>query len=213
MPNNYLPRLLQIRPQYTPNPDTAHVPQNILWFLNGSAGTPTLGNLTSIGIAFDSWWGPLFAAYGGTSSHYTGSVTTDWSGPTGLAYDSVGAFTPVAGTAGESLTASVAILISWAVPFRWRGGHFRTYLPYAGQGTLTTADPNQITAAIASSLVSKINALISGMEATNILGGQTLSMYKQHQKGITPETFPVSSYQVNTLLASQRRRLRKVTRK
>lgn len=213
MPNNYLPQLIQIRPQYTPNQTTATTPQNVLWFRSNAPGTPSLANLQTIGTDFDTAWKAVFLAYAGQDASYLGSVVTDWSSNTGLVSSSVGSFVATPGTHGESMAGSVAALVSYKVPMRWRGGHFRTYLPYVGLATQDSGDPNKITATFAAAIVTAINNTVSAMQSTSVLGGQTMMMYKQKQKSVTPELLPISTFGVGLLLASQRRRLRKVTRK
>lgn len=214
MPNEYLPNLIQIRPQYSPSPDTAEVPQNVLWFRSASAGTPSQANLTSIANAFDAVWNTLFAAYGCSTAHYTGNVTTDWGSATGGEWSTVGAYTPVAGTSGNPLPENVAILVSYQIGLRWRGGHFRTYLPYVGSGSVQTADGNKVVAAVQSSIATHLQSVIANMEGTGVLGGQTIQAFKNKtgKKG-TPTLYPISSFIVQPVVASQRRRLRKVTRK
>lgn len=213
MPNVYQPGLLQIRPQYTPNPETGEVPQNILWFLSNTHTTPSEANLVAIAEQFDGRWGPLFAEYGATDGQYLGSVTTDWSSDTGLEWNSVGTFTPVGGASGAATPANVAALISYQIPLRWRGGHFRTYLPWVGSGGLDSTNQNKLAASKITNMTDDFNLMITSMSGTGILGGQVMVVYKNKTNALKATTYAFSTFTVQPFLASQRRRLRRVTRK
>src|ERR1700679_3668425 len=141
MPNNYKPFLLQIRPQY--DNIARDVPENILFMLGTVSAGYTMAQLAAIQGVFDTHWSAMWAEVGNNTAHYTGSVITDWTSASGFESNSVGTFTPVVGGAGGVQGAQVAALISWTVPLRWRGGHFRTYLPSIAVGAM--ANESQLT--------------------------------------------------------------------
>lgn len=209
-PNVYQARLIEIRPQYTHDPDSGDNPENVLWMQSASAGTPTLANLTTIQNIFDAQWKTLFAAYGATTANYTGSVITDWSSNTGLSQSSVGVLTPEAGANGSPTPPQVSILISYVIQLRWRGGHFRTYLPYVGQSGLTNTNNDSISSGLASTIGTHYNSVNTNLGSSGVFGGQQLVMYKNKNNPATATVYPIAGFIVNTLLATQRRRLRVV---
>jgi len=210
MANQYLPGLLQIRPQYTADPDAPNQPENVLWFLSNTHTTPTISNLTAIASAFDNNWGPVFNQYGAANTYYVGSITTDWSSDTGASYTSVGTFTPEEGGGSTSSTApSVAILISLHIPVRYRGGHGRIYLPHVASGELQAPLYDQISSTLGGRIVTYFNDMVTGMQSSGVLGGQVMGVYRFRNTAGRNTFVPFSSFTVQALLASQRRRLRK----
>ena len=216
MANNYMAKMINIRAIYDLNPEIGSNPQCIFWFQNASPGALTVGQLTTIAGNFDGALGAVNNAFLATNKHYLGSIVTDWQNNQGLQYTSVGVMTPMAGTLGNSLPYNVAALNSWHIGLRWKGGHFRTYLPYVGTGAVT-AGSNDLTASAVTNLHSAFGTMITDMAGSGILGGQTLVMYKwAHTKNPAtqvPTWYVPATWTVQTALASQRRRQRKVTRK
>lgn len=214
MANVYKPGLLQIRPQYSHNPDAPDTPENILWFQSGSTTTPDLAQLISIQTAFDNNWSAAWINWGAETAEYYGSIITDWSSNTGLSNNSVGTFTPQEGVAGTTVCPpQVALLVSWHVPIRYRGGHPRTYLPYLASNCLTGATQDQVKSAVTESVVGGINDMITAMKATGILGGQTQSVYLHKNNEALATVMPFSSFTVQGTVATQRRRVRKAAHK
>jgi hypothetical protein len=206
------PRLLQIVPYYDLNTDINHNIANVLWFQSNSAGTPSQANLASISQLFDLLWPHITDTYMATGKHYIGNVTTDFSSTMGLSWDTRGNFTPHAGASGSPNPSNVCALISYSNGERYRGGHFRTYLPYVGDTALQPADVNNITAGVVSQIEAAVNTVISGMQASNVLGGQTWVLYRHRTDPTKAALFGIHSFAAQQRLATQRRRLRKVPR-
>lgn len=213
MPNIYQPGLLQVRPQYTYEADAANTPENVLWFESATHSTPSQANLVSIAGTFDTNWSGVFLQYAGEGAYYTGSIITDWSSDTGIQWTTVGTFEPEDGTQGALVPPQVAALVSYQVPLRWRGGHFRTYLPYVGSSVVDGSLKDQLSPTCQTNLADNINDVITNMKDTGILGGQTFVCYKDKTNAEKAATYQISSFTVNPQLATQRRRIRKVTRK
>lgn len=213
MPNVYQPGLIQLRPQYTTEVDSGDTPENVLWFQSATHTTPTIAQLTTIAATFDTDWSRLFTHYAGTQAHYLGCIVTDWSSSTGLQWSSVGIFTPEPGDQNNVSPPQVAVLVSYQVQLRWRGGHFRTYLPYVGTAVLTGSLNDQISTTCQTNCQTDINTMITDMKASGVLGGQTMVMYKDKTKPTTAALYQISTFTVNLVLATQRRRIRKVSRK
>lgn len=213
MPNAYLPGLLQIRPQYTASPTDLDIPENILWFRSANVTTPTLANIQAIQAIFDGDWALIFAEYGAEGRYYSGSVVTDWSNDTGLAWSSVGTFTPQEGTAAGVLPSQVAALVSWTIAQRWRGGHPRTYLPWVGNGAIQSADPNLLNTSIVSGMVTNITNLQNDMAGSGVLGGQSQVVFRFRDDPAKAALWEIAEFTVQSELATQRRRIRKVSRR
>lgn len=213
MANVYKTSLLQIRPQWTPNAIDGHIPECVLWYVSGSADIPDATQLTEICTIFDDNFSDVWSVAGPTTMDYTGSVVTDWSSDAGLSYDSVGVLTEIDGTLGGGpLPANVAILISWNILVRYKGGHPRTYLPYPAVDALDGGQNDTITAGVQGDINEAIVSLNSAMIGSGVLGGQTQNIYRFRNDAEKAELYEITSFDVQRELASQRRRLRRVTR-
>ena len=210
-PNVYRPGLVHCRPRYSIFDVSAHTPENVLWFQSGSTTTPTLANLQGMANAFDPLRGAVFAAYASPQNSYTGSVFTDWSSNTGLAYNSVGVYAGHAGSQGTTTqSAQVAILVSYQIGVRYKGGHPRTYLPYVSGVAATGTSGDEIPTAIQNNVLTNLNAMIAGMKNTGILGGQTQVIYRHRNNATLAQTYQFATLTVNSQTATQRRRVRRV---
>lgn len=211
MANVYKPGLLQVRPHYTQNDVTGHVPQNVLWFQSAQTTTPTIANLQQIAVAFDPGWAGIFGQYGAQNNYYTGSTITDWSSNAGLQYTSVGTFTQAPGGKGVSPhSGQVALLVSYQIAVRYKGGHPRTYLPYVGIAATQGVSNDEVIASVQTGVVTAMNAMISSMKGNSTLGGQTMVIYRHRQSPALATTYPFSTFTVGSQTATQRRRIRRV---
>lgn len=203
------PRLLLVKPQYDVDPDTGDVFENVLWFQSATAGTPTVANLATMASHFDTQWGSIFSYGGATGKHYNGSIWTDYQSTTGLSYTSVGTFTPAVGTSGSPMPPNTAILISMSNGERFRGGHFRTYLPWLGTSAISTTDPSNTTSGIQSAITTAFANLNGVTTGSGVLGGQSQVLYRHRHDAALAQLYPIVSFQVRLRFATQRRRLRK----
>lgn len=215
MPNNYLPALMQIRPQYTNL--GADTPENVLFMEGHEVDGYTLAQLMTIQAVFDEYWPLMWKLQANSNVDYLGSVITDWTSDAGLETSSVGTLTPVSGV-GEGLSpAQACVLISWVVGLRWRGGHFRTYLP--GIASAAQQQENQLLASIQTTMNTALQACITHLIDIEESDGGPVAFVGYRFRNVTaenpnrPTTYPFVSEGVQLDLATQRRRLRKVTRK
>jgi hypothetical protein len=213
MTNVYKPGLIQARPQYDSDTDAPDKPENVLWLLSRTTTVPTLAQLEAIQSIFDNNWYNVWAAVGANTKHYTGSILTDWSSATGLQSNSVGTFPPGIGGQGSALPANVAALISIQIPLRFRGGHFRIYLPWIGSSALDSTDKNKLSTTVQTNLSNAFGTYITAMSASDQLGGQIAVVYKNRNNPATAQTYAFPSYTAQQMLASQRRRLRRAAHK
>lgn len=219
MPTAYKPGLVRIKPQYTYNnvtgePDT---PENVLWFLGSNLGAFPLNPtaLQAIANTFDSDWGPVFTAYASSDARYIGCDVQDFSSNTGEEYSTVGVLTPVDGTQTGQTAADTAVLISWfsgTLP-RYRGGHSRTYLPFLCSGLMTNAW--EITTGTQTNLITALTNWQTEMAAISAGDGGPYQpvIFRFKNDPTKAALYIINEGRVNLQLASQRRRLRRVTRK
>ena len=205
-----LPGLLVVKPCYDVDPDTGDQYENVLFFQSVTTATaPSLANLQSMASHFDSPWGAVFQAYGAQTKHYIGSIWTDWSSPFGLSYDGRNSITPIAGTQGATVPPNTSVLVGYSNGERYRGGHFRTYLPWVGTGSITGTAMDQVVPAVVTNIVNAINGVQTAMNTSGVLGGQNWKLYRHRYLAGTARLDPIVTYNVRTRLATQRRRLRK----
>jgi hypothetical protein len=215
MPNNYLPGLMQIRPQYVNM--GADTPENVLYMAGSEPDGYTLTQLEHIQGVFDTGWSNMWKIMAAEDVTYLGSVITDWTSASGLENSTVGTFTPVAGLSSGIPSAQVAVLISWTVGLRWRGGHFRTYLP--GLAPENLQDESHITADTQGNINTQLATLQTALlDISGTFGGPVAIVAFRFKNAKPtdanrPTTYPYVTSGAQTLLATQRRRLRKVTRK
>lgn len=214
--NNYFASLVQIRPQYSTAEDR-DTPENVLWF-RGTFGTGlTVAQMTAAAAVFDPLWGAMWKEVGESGASYTGSIWTDWSNASGLQYSSVGTFAGQVGLGTGIIGASTAALVSQAVALRFRGGHGRIYLPMVAQSVLATR--TTLASGTVSSAQTNFTAVIVGMAAVVAGNGggyaPQLFRYRNWKGGAAPNPaaiYPIVTHTVDTVLASQRKRQRKVAR-
>lgn len=125
-----------------------------------------------------------------------------------------GSWTTAAGglAAGTSLSASVAVCVSWKQAQRYKGGHPRTYL--AGLPTAATNSPSTISASTVTAVSAAANSLRTGIQGIATSGVSSASMvlvrYFLNKVPLTnPLTNVITASSVNSRLDSQRRRLGK----
>lgn len=213
MANVYQPRLIQIRPQYSIETDAPDKPENILWFQSASAGVPTGSQLQAIAGIFDPDWSAAWGELGGDVAQYTGSVVTDWSSNTGLTYSSVGTFTPVVGTKGQLLPPQVAGLVSYQIGIRYKGGHPRSYIPYIGQSVVAGVYNDTISPSAITNWNTGLSNLWVAMLGSGILGGQSPACYRFRTEPARAVVNLINTATLNHIVATQRRRVRKVSHK
>jgi hypothetical protein len=110
--------------------------------------------------------------------------------------------------AGDSLTASVAVCLSWKISRRYRGGHPRTYL--CGIPDSVTANVQQLSAGAVTNYLSDATGFMNAVNAI-VLGGATVSLgcvhYIRNGLPLSPGEFDtIQSAAVHPRLDSQRRR-------
>jgi hypothetical protein len=218
MPNVYRPGLIQVKPQYTSGlTDEPDTPENILFFsgTTESAFPLTSADITAIAAVFDPHWGNMWALQGSSAYKYVGSVITDWSVDTGVEQSSVGVFAGTSGTLTGVTTGQACMLISYtasAMP-RYRGGHFRTYLPYPSEAALV--NPYEFSSTVTSGVTGGLTTLYADMAGVSGTygGGYIPALYRFRNNPTKADVYYMTGYAAQQVPATQRRRLRKITRK
>jgi hypothetical protein len=220
MPNAYKPGLISYRPQYTSaQPDEPEVPENILWVQTSvPANTIVAANLITLQAHIDPLWAAVWEVTGSSAYAMVGSIATDWSNDTGVQNSSVGTFTAVDGSvSGAAAGAQVAGLISWVGEWpRYRGGHPRTYLPFVGNAALST--PWEFTTAKQTAANTAITSYVSGIydytwTIDDVEYTGYVAAFRFRDDPAKAQTYMATSGTLGIQPATQRRRLRKVTRK
>lgn len=180
-------------------------------YLQYSTQAPTAGELATLANTAASNWGSNLGSIMSTAVTLTGVALTDLASNTG-AQNSVSV--SIAGTrAGTSFNASSAGVVSWKVNLRYRGGHFRTYLP-CGVTTDVTGNrlwvAGSVTAfnAAASAWRTSLNALTSPGNTYQFVG---VSYRTAHAIRPTPLVLPVTGQTFHGRVDTQRHRLGKET--
>jgi hypothetical protein len=205
----YHPGLLQVRPQYSEEPDAPDHIENVTWWQTSGSGAYTISQIQSFQAAFDGVWGVMWNKIGATDMHYYGSIVTDWSSDTGLSSNSVGTYSGTTGSQGTNVPPQVAVLISGQVGLRFKGGHPRVYLPYVGQDALTDEYSDSIEPSVVAALTTAYQDMGSTLAGLSAPLTAVQCLYRRK----TGATLQWTAFTVQGLLATQRRRVRKPSRK
>jgi len=186
---------------------------NVLHWQGAYAGNLTNAQLVAIQQAFDGAWGTAWANIGTVNNHYLGAWVIDMANSTGGQVTNVG-FVKVPGVpTALPLADNVAGLISLRGTLRYRGGHGRIYVPGIDSSfsnidgsTLTQTGINLLDAMWVQTV-----AAMAGVSAAN--GGPFTPVIWHKKLKSNPNSLePVAQHVPQAVLASQRRRLRKVSR-
>jgi hypothetical protein len=211
MPGIYHAGVVTTIPYY----DTGNVGHsaNVIHWLGVGTTDLTTGQLTTIQGVFDAAWGAAWAALATSSNHYLGAWVIDSGDATGGQVTNA-LFTPVAGASSNAPVAdNVAGLISLQTTRRYKGGHGRLYIPGANSSFLNFNGANWTGAMLAhmDTLWENTRIAMSGIGSAE--NGPYLPIV-WHKKAIDfPNTVEnVVGHVSQPVAASQRRRLRKVSR-
>lgn len=106
--------------------------------------------------------------------------------------------------------ANVCMLVKHTIGRRYRGGHPRTYLPGPNDAILST--PTQWDASAVATIQGFFNTFISDVETTTLPSitfplHVSVSYFTGHSQRLTPVVDPVLGSTVETMVATQRRRV------
>jgi hypothetical protein len=144
---------------------------------------------------------------------YLGCWAIDMSSATGNQVTNA-LFTPLAGLSSpQSAGDALAALISLHTPTRYRGGHGRVYVPGLSISQIAS-DGQNLTASAQTALAALWNGTVSAMAALTTTAGGPYNpiVWHKHLASAPNTTEVVTGIVAQLLLATQRRRQRKVTR-
>lgn len=185
---------------------------NVLAWNTGAVGL-TVAQLTAVQSSFDTAWSAWWKAMSPNTNRYMGSWVIDMAGATANQVTNSG-YTPAAGTGGgTSWGDQQCALISLRTQNRYRGGHGRVYIGGLNSSAMN-ADGHTLSATAKSSITTGWNNTANALLALSGAAGgpYTPIVWHKHWTAFPNTTENVVGIVVNDVLATQRRRQRKVTR-
>lgn len=188
---------------------------NIMYCQFTPALTPTAAELVTLAGAAQSRWGARFSPFMNITSNVIQAVATliDGSETQGISTTP-----PVQGTgASGDMPDNTAACISWPIGVAYRGGHPRSYLFGLDRSVLDSGpSTNKLSTASAAAIATAGTNFITDLAGTSIGGSSvvigTVSYVRAKAPRVTPVFFAYgAAVRVNTRLASQRRRLGKLS--
>lgn len=210
MPAIYHPGVVQIVPHY--NIGSGRDAVNVLYWKTAATGL-TPAQLNSVRGVFDTGWKNIVLNLMPSTISYLGAWVTDMGSNTGAQVTNTG-FTPAPGVnASGELGDQVAILMSLHAATRYRGGHSRLYLPGIGVNNVAN-DGRTLTNTPITAITTNWGNLLTSMAAITGTNGGPYTPIVWHKKWATAPntTEDITTMVVSPILATQRRRLRKVSR-
>lgn len=184
-----------------------------IYYVNYSGSAPSAANITGYLNTIDTY---ISAAYGNEMSvdnEVTEYEGTDLASSTGATAAKVVSHFGV--RTGDFQPANVAMVCSFEINRRYRGGHPRKYLPWGTSGTMATGSTIDWDSGFVFDCEAKMTAMIAGI--TGITEGSTtwnqvvnVSYRNAGAVRVTPVVDVVTSTVIRTRICSQRRRLGKV---
>jgi hypothetical protein len=183
--------------------------ENVLHYVYGGA-PPSLPSVTGLAEAMFNEYVDAIIPLTSDDASIDQVVVTDLSSSS----SNVGTYgTATPGSAGgETLPASVAVLASYPVTLRYKGGHPRSYI-FAGvqadlqdQSNWTSAFITEITDAWGNFIATPVGDTISGTTYTSqcAVSYRSADAYRE-----TPVVMPITGFTILAPIASQRRRMRR----
>lgn len=191
--------------------DNDSAPFENVFHLQLTGLAPNSSDLNTLAGSILSAYTTAFGAILATAIHVTECDVVDLTSNVAASGSANAAFT---GTrVGLGLTAQVAIVISWEIQLRYRGGHPRTYLPAGvGEDTLTATQwtPAFITEVqdAAVTFRNSLNALTTGSTTYKMC---SVSYRANNAPRPQPLPFVIQGSSVDSRVDTQRRRLGKGT--
>jgi hypothetical protein len=200
---------VQIKPTWIDEQLRTHL--CVTWWQAGSSGSPiSLASLQQIQTAVNTPFNTTYLAYLSNNWKYTGCIVTDYQSNTGLQATN-SSFTPVTGTDSAGMCpAQSAVLISLYTRDRYRGGHGRIYWPGSTAERLNNSDFWGV--AITGEITTIWNAIGSALGGIAAPLGPVTQVVLRNRRLTKPGGAYMDAayaFQVQSKMATQRRRLRK----
>lgn len=184
-------------------------PWNNILYINYSATAPSAANLNTYAAAVANAWQVNVAPLCNTAVSLTAVDVVDIASNTGA---SGTASVAIPGTlTGQALPIQAAMVASWHINFRYRGGHPRSYVP-AGVPA-STVNGNTWTSAFLTSAVAGMSGFLTQMNGISLAAGSTFMISVSFRTLNAPRPTPIkntiTAVSVHPRLDTQRRRLGK----
>lgn len=206
----YHAQVVQIIPHYSIRSGNDAV--NVTYWL-GTGNPYSQVALDDIRANFDQAWQSHWSTVAPSVNTYKGAVVTDVSSAFGLE-SSNETFVAIPGASGaNSIADQVAALISLHVAERYKGGHGRIYVPGLA-GNMLQDDGSTIQSVARTALLAMWTDTVTAMGAISAANGGPLKPIVWHKKWAAHPntTADILSVTVQPISATQRRRIRKVSR-
>lgn len=182
---------------------------NCIFHIQYAGTAPSVADLQAAGATINSsviaQFGPLYPP----TTVFTGCDLADLTSPT--ASQATVTASAAGSRAGSGLPAGSAVVTSWAINVRYRGGHPRTYWPVGCIADLT--NPRQITAAFATAVNASSTAFRTALNGITWAGATnkmvTVSYVRNNVHLANPVPYTINGNSVHQRLDTQRRRLGK----
>lgn len=195
--------------------ETGRTAANIMYVTSNPSIQWGASDLVTLANDIIVTWSNLFKSYVTQYSSWPQVVVTSLDG---LETQGVSTSTASAPTGATGpLPTSAAACLSWKIAAAYRGGHPRSYLPFLDSSVSDATYPeNLISATKAAAIAADGDLFLSDMNAFSISGSNpamgVVSYYRGKALRPTPVFYPYNQgTRVNTRLASQRRRLGKLS--
>lgn len=179
-----------------------------------SGGPPTQANLLELCNDCMTIWDTRFSSAAHPTCILAAVRAIDLSSP-----DAPQGVSDAVSKAGDSvfgpLPVQIAVVASWVVNYRWRGGHFRTYFPFGHTNAVQNGNSwtdvalNQFRTSI-SGFMSDMNSMTAGSLSGKLVGVRRWRTEVKGQPPVEidpPLVLPFTGVVVDSRLDSQRRRL------
>jgi len=206
----YKPGVLTIIPHY--DIGAGHDVVNVMHFL-GQTISYDVSQLTAIQTTFDTSWGTSYRAFLPTTNLYKGCIVIDSGSAFGQEKDN-SAFAAQPGNAvAGPIADNAAVLLSLHVLQRYKGGHGRAYLPGFSLDMIEPDGRNVLptTLAAVESMWQNLRIAMAG-NGTNNGGPHVPVLWHKKWAAAPNSTSEIVGATTSAVLATQRRRLRKVSR-
>lgn len=186
---------------------------NVINYQTAAVGL-TVAQLTAIQTAFDTAWAAWWRPLSPNTNRYMGCWVIDMGSASGNQVTN-SAYTPLLGTgAGASWGDQQCALISLKTQNRYRGGHGRVYIGGLNVAQMSS-DGHQLATAAQTAITTGWNNTNAAMIGVSGAAGGPLNLivWHKHWAAAPNTTEIVVTSTVQNVLATQRRRQRKVTRR
>jgi hypothetical protein len=211
----YLENLLKIVHFYTADRDSAINVQYVM----ASEGSPfSLSDLNGCAMEIAEAWKVCWPPYMASYASYAGCELYDQSSNTGQ----VGSAPILQAGGGDAtvVSAQVSALVLWLESKRYRGGHPRNYLPSPASNNFE--NDLTFTAGFVTDFGANVNTYLEAITGISIAGAPLIPVNLHardvEEKGppivyVDPYVLDITGFTVSNVPATQRKRLRKVSRR